>query len=66
MSEGSVTDGVDDLLPAQAGVQQLPLSVRQIVLQVNVARPVGHIHLTDSVLVLAALLACLAFFYAIP
>ena len=45
MGEGLGTEGVRDLLPHQAGVQQLPLPVGQIVLEVHVTGPVGHIDL---------------------
>ena len=45
VSEGLLTEGVSDLLPHQAGVQQLPLPVRQIVLKIHVARSVGYVHL---------------------
>ena len=45
VSEGLVTEGVSDLLPDQAGVQQLPLPVRQIVLKIHVTGSVGYVHL---------------------
>ena len=50
VGEGLGTEGVRDLLPHQAGVQQLPLPVGQIVLEVHVTGPVGHIDLHNIVI----------------
>ena len=46
VSEGLVTEGVSDLLPHQAGVQQLPLPVGQVVLEIHVTGSVGDVDLT--------------------